>query len=212
MRVLFLMPSSLRKKNQPKKIVGTRILIHSTSTLHMVSFLAFPAGLCSTSANPSPLALPGRVPLLIWFLLARKDGRRWVLPTSWGKTSLRCQHSLWCVPLIKKTGFLWGKRFKGVLSDVWSYAEVRTLLIDFLTQQNHVQKEETSSPPPDPRYSSSLWKKKGKKGKKIWLQAVRLQPACQTALCRNTIHVDFTEKVVIHISPLIYCFLTSSLC
>lgn len=122
--------------------------------------------------------------------------------------SAPCQHSLWCARLKKKLRFLWGKSFKGVVNDVWSYAEVRTLLIDFLTQQNHVQKEETSLLPPLQDTPPAC----GGGGKKIWLQEVRLQPACQTALCRNTIHVDFTEKVVIHISALIYCFLTSSLC
>lgn len=178
--------------------------------LHMVSLLVFPAGLCSTSANPATLTLLGHVPLQIWFLPVGKDGCKWVLPTSWGKTSLCSLPALPLVCTIEKIGVLWGKSFKGVVNDAWSYAEVRTLLIDFLTQQNHVQKEETSLLPliqdTPPACGGRGW------GGEIWLQAVRLQPACQTALCRNTIHVDFTEKVVIHISALIYCFLTSSLC
>lgn len=54
MYVLFLMPPPLGlKKIIIKKNAGIQILIHSTSTLHMVSLPMFPAGLGSTSADPS---------------------------------------------------------------------------------------------------------------------------------------------------------------
>lgn len=190
MCALFLILSSL---------VGICILIRSTSALHMLSLPLLPVGLGSTSADPNSLQLPsswGWAPT--WPVCVR---------LGWG-VGLHLPASTQSGECLQK-----GKQGQNVL---WRSCEWclklcwgRDLAYWFSNTAEPCMKGRD--------LLASLWSEillqpvfKGG-GVEIWLQAVRLQPACQTALCRNTIHVDFTEKVVIHISPLIYCFLTSSL-
>lgn len=50
------------------------------------------------------------------------------------------------------------------------------------------------------------------RGQRRAMRSPRLQPRGQRAPCRGASHVDFTEKAAMHISLLIYWFLTRSLC
>lgn len=180
-------------------LVGICILICSTSALHMLSLPLLPVGLGSTSADPNSLQLPSSWGWAPTWLVCIRLGRGVGLHLPASTQSSEClqkgkqgQNVLWrsCEWCLK---LCWGRDLAYWFSNTAEQCmKGRDLLASL--------------------WSEILLQPVFKGGeKKIWLQAVRLQPACQTALCRNTIHVDFTEKVVIHISPLIYCFLTSSL-